>query len=50
MLYEVITDIDYAIKNSDIIFIAVGTPSDENGSSDLKYIYSVADSISKNIQ
>lgn len=43
------TDIDSAILNSDIIFIAVGTPSDENGCSDLKYIYSVADSISENI-
>ncbi|MBA2859852.1 UDP-glucose/GDP-mannose dehydrogenase family protein [Methanococcus maripaludis] len=46
---EFTTNIDSAIQNSDIIFIAVGTPSDENGCSDLKYIYSVADSISKNI-
>lgn len=31
-------DYDYAIKNSDITFIAVGTPSNERGEIDLRYI------------
>lgn len=40
-------DIDYAVKVSDICFIAVGTPQDEDGSADLKYVYQVADEIGK---
>lgn len=40
-------DIDYAVKISDICFIAVGTPQDEDGSADLKYVYQVADEIGK---
>src|SRR6056300_468384 len=44
------TDINNAIKNSDIIFIAVGTPSAKDGvSADLKNVYAVAQTISKNI-
>jgi len=39
------TDLKYAIKNSDITFIAVGTPSRENGSIDLRYIKEAAKSI-----
>jgi len=34
-----------SIKDSDIIFIAVGTPMKDNGDSDLKYINSVSKSI-----
>ena len=36
------TDIKDAIERSEIIFIAVGTPSDEDGSADLKYVLAVA--------
>ena len=44
------TDINKAIKNSDIVFIAVGTPTAKDGvSADLKNVYSVAKIISKNI-
>jgi len=43
------TDIATAVKNSEIIFIAVGTPPDEDGSADLKYVLQVAQSIGKHI-
>ena len=44
------TDINKAIKESDIIFIAVGTPTAKDGvSADLKNVYAVAKIISKNI-
>ncbi|MFE6139728.1 UDP-glucose dehydrogenase family protein [Bacillus sp. NPDC057893] len=36
-------DIDNAIRQSPVIFIAVGTPSTLSGKTDLKYIYSVID-------
>lgn len=36
-----------AVKNSDIIFIAVGTPPDEDGSADLSYVLSVAETIAE---
>lgn len=39
------TDIAEAVKTSDIIFIAVGTPPDEDGSADLKYVLEVARAI-----
>lgn len=42
-------DIEYAVKNSDVCFIAVGTPQGEDGSADLQYVYSVAESIGKAI-
>jgi UDPglucose 6-dehydrogenase len=35
------TDIKNAIKKAEVIFIAVGTPSLQDGSTDLQYIYSV---------
>jgi UDPglucose 6-dehydrogenase len=35
---EFTTDYTYAIKNSDFIFIAVGTPSLSDGSADLSYV------------
>ncbi len=41
------TDIEQAVKESSIIFIAVGTPSDEDGSADLKHVLSVASDIAK---
>lgn len=39
------TDIEGAIKKSQVCFIAVGTPQGEDGSADLQYVYAVADSI-----
>lgn len=36
------TDMARTVKNSDIIFIAVGTPPGEDGSADLKYVISAA--------
>jgi len=41
------TDIQNAIQNSDIVFIAVGTPSLSDGSVNLDYVKSAADSIGK---
>ncbi|MFT7462020.1 MAG: UDPglucose 6-dehydrogenase [Pseudohongiellaceae bacterium] len=39
------TDTAAAVKDSEIIFIAVGTPPDEDGSADLQYVLAVAKSI-----
>ena len=36
------TNISDAIKSSDIVFISVGTPPDEDGTADLKYVIQVA--------
>ncbi len=41
------TDMKLAVEKSLIIFIAVGTPPDEDGSADLQYVLSVADEIGK---
>lgn len=41
------TDSQIAIENSDIIFIAVGTPSDKNGKVDLSAIFQVAEAIAR---
>ena len=44
------TDIDEAIKKSDIIFICVGTPTNKKtNTADLKYVFQAANRISKNI-
>ncbi len=40
-------DFNQAVKNSDIVFIAVGTPPGEDGSADLSYVTDVAKSIGK---
>ena len=39
------TDYDRAVAHADVIFIAVGTPPDEDGSADLRHILSAARSI-----
>jgi len=39
------TDIKSAVEQSQIIFIAVGTPPDEDGSADLQYVLAVAKDI-----
>lgn len=41
------TDIAQAVKKSSIIFIAVGTPPDEDGSADLKHVLAVASDVAK---
>lgn len=38
-----------AIENGDIIFIAVGTPPDEDGSADLQYVLAVAETIAQHM-
>tara|TARA_Y100000590_G_scaffold138400_1_gene158460 strand:- start:7003 stop:8301 length:1299 start_codon:yes stop_codon:yes gene_type:complete len=44
------TDLGLAVKNSDIIFICVGTPlSKKNQSADLQYVLKAANEIAKNI-
>ncbi len=44
---EFTTDIEKGIKNSRFVFIAVGTPPDEDGSADLQYVLSVARDVGK---
>ncbi len=41
------TSIEESIKEAEVAFIAVGTPPDEDGSADLKYVISVARDIGK---
>lgn len=43
------TDIKQAIDHADVIFIAVGTPPDEDGSADLSHVIAVAKSIGQNL-
>ena len=43
------TSLADSIKDTDAVFIAVGTPPDEDGSADLKYVIGVAREIGKNI-
>lgn len=43
------TDAADAIQKSDIVFIAVGTPSDHDGSADLRYVLQVASTIGDNM-
>ena len=45
------SDLKYAVMNSDIIFICVGTPTKKNSNSaDLKYVFQVANELKKNIK
>ncbi len=39
-----------SLPESDIVFIAVGTPSDEDGSADLKHVLAVASEIGKHME
>ncbi|MCX6783507.1 MAG: UDP-glucose/GDP-mannose dehydrogenase family protein [candidate division WWE3 bacterium] len=43
------TDYSVAIPTSDVVFICVGTPADESGHADLKYLFAAATEISKNL-
>jgi UDPglucose 6-dehydrogenase len=44
------TELEEALKDSDIAFIAVGTPMGDDGSADLQYVLSVAKSIGQSMQ
>ena len=44
------TELKEALKNSEIAFIAVGTPMGDDGSADLQYVLAVAKSIGQNMQ
>lgn len=44
------SDLGESIVDCDAVFIAVGTPPDEDGSADLKYVLSVAHEIGKKMQ
>jgi len=44
------TDLESCIDDVDIIFIAVGTPPDEDGSADLKYVLEVARTIGRSMK
>jgi UDPglucose 6-dehydrogenase len=44
------TDIPWAIGEADVVFIAVGTPPDEDGSADLRHVLAVADTIGKSMR
>lgn len=41
------TDMDMAVAHSEVQFIAVGTPPDEDGSADLKHVLAVASTIAE---
>ena len=42
-------DVGSAVEFGDVIFIAVGTPQDEDGSADLRHVLDVADTIGKHM-
>lgn len=43
------TDLSAILNDVDVVFSAVGTPPDEDGSADLKYVLEVAHTIGKNL-
>ncbi|MDA9598933.1 UDP-glucose/GDP-mannose dehydrogenase family protein [bacterium] len=43
------TDAAMAVQHADMIFIAVGTPAEEDGSADLQYVMQVADTIGQHM-
>ena len=43
------TDVSHAVRSSDVIFIAVGTPSGEDGSADLRHVLEVARTIGESM-
>ncbi|HOH84207.1 MAG TPA: nucleotide sugar dehydrogenase, partial [Bacteroidales bacterium] len=44
------TDLASVLPDAEVVFIAVGTPPDEDGSADLKYVINVASEIGKNME
>lgn len=47
---EFTTDAAAAVKHGDVQYIAVGTPPDEDGSADLKYVLAVAETIAQHME
>ena len=43
------TDVGAAIEHADVVFIAVGTPPDEDGSADLQHVVAVAQEIGRHM-
>ena len=43
------TDVGKAVEESEVVFIAVGTPPDEDGSADLQHVLAVATTIGKHM-
>src|SRR5688572_6527536 len=43
------TDVAAAVARADVVFIAVGTPPDEDGSADLRHVLAVADTIGRHM-
>lgn len=41
------TDVESAVRGAEVIFIAVGTPPDEDGSADLSHVLAVAETIGR---
>jgi UDPglucose 6-dehydrogenase len=44
------TSLQESIQGAEVVFIAVGTPPDEDGSADLKYVLAVASSVGEHMQ
>ena len=44
------TDVVKAIRDAEVVFIAVGTPSAADGSADLSHVFKVAETIGKNLE
>ena len=44
------TDVASSISQSEVVFIAVGTPPDEDGSADLRHVLAVADVIGRSMK
>jgi len=44
------TDVPEAIRQSEVVFIAVGTPPDEDGSADLRHVLAVAETIGRSMK
>lgn len=44
-----VTDVAAAIEHADVVFIAVGTPPDEDGSADLQHVVAVAQTIGRHM-
>jgi UDPglucose 6-dehydrogenase len=40
-------DLEMAVKTTDVIFLCLPTPQDEDGSADLKYVFGIAEEIGK---
>ena len=43
------TDLSQSVQDAEIVFIAVGTPSGEDGAAELKHVISVAEAIGDNL-